>query len=242
MASPSIETAGLPPELIPPMAVLGGAGGRWESPLHVMEGAMARLSGPPAALSGMPPRAAVTLRAAEGMLAEVGRVFGVAPPTTPNTWTASADGCRVAIWLGPDEWLLVGPDGLAPGLDAAIREARTNDPRLAVTDTSHNYTTLVLAGPRARLVLSKGCALDLDPRGPLKPGTCAQTTVGRSRALLRFIVEGPGGSGPGGSGPGGSGPGGSDAIELWVRNSFARYMAAWLLDSMTGVVHEPADF
>ncbi len=232
MASPSIETAGLPPELIPPVAVLGGAGGRWESPLHVMEGAMARLSGPPAALSGMPPRAAVTLRAAEGMLAEVGRVFGVTPPTTPNTWTASADGCRVAIWLGPDEWLLVGPDGLAPGLDAAIREARTNDPRLAVTDTSHNYTTLVLAGPRARLVLSKGCALDLDPRGPLKPGTCAQTTVGRSRALLRFTVEGPGGSGPGGS----------DAIELWVRNSFARYMAAWLLDAMTGVVHEPADF
>jgi len=27
-----------------------------------------------------------------------------------------------------------------------------------------------------------------------------------------------------------------------VRNSFARYMAAWLLDAMTGVVHEPADF
>ncbi|WP_299439521.1 sarcosine oxidase subunit gamma [uncultured Rhodospira sp.] len=201
----------------------GGPGGRWENPVFALELDMAAASGPLVALSAAPPRAAINLRATEGLLPEIERTYGVRPPTVPNTWTASADGARLALWLGPDEWLLAAPDGAASGVEAAIRDARANDGWLGVCDVSHNYTTLVLRGPRARLVLSKGCALDLHPRGPLQSGTCAQTTMARTRVLLRITEE-------------------ADTIELWVRNSFARYMAAWLLDAMAGIAHEPRDF
>lgn len=214
------------PDSEPDPIVFGGPGGRWENPLFALELAMASASGPHVALSSTAPRMAVTLRATEGLLPEIERAFGVRPPVTPNTWTASADGRRLALWLGPDEWLLVAPDGSAPAVESAIRETRTNDGWLAVTDTSHNYSTLVLSGPRARLVLSRGCALDLHPR-TLPAGRCVQTTLARTRVLLRITEDGPEGT---------------DAIEIWVRNSFARYAAAWLLDAMTGVEHEPADF
>ncbi|MBB4286266.1 sarcosine oxidase subunit gamma [Roseospira goensis] len=204
----------------------GGPGGRWESPLYPLERAMAAASGPLVTLSSTLPRTALTLRATEGLLPEIGRLYGVTPPTTPNTWTASADGRRLALWLGPDEWLLVAPDGTAPALEAAIRETRANDGWLGVTDTSHTYTTLVLTGPRARLVLSKGCTLDLHPRA-IGAGACVQTLLARTRVLLRFTDDGPDRA---------------DAIEVWVRNSFARYTVAWLLDAMTGIAAEPGDF
>jgi sarcosine oxidase subunit gamma len=204
----------------------GGPGGRWESPLYPLELAMAAAGGPLVMLSSGAARTVLNLRATEGMLPEIGKAFGVQPPTVPNTWVASPDGRRLALWLGPDEWLLVAPDGSARALDRAIREAPINDPWLSVSDLSHNYTVLVLAGPRARLVLSKGCPLDLHPRA-LKAGACVQTTVGRTRAILRVT---------------GDGPEGGDAIEIWVRNSFARYTAAWLIDAMAGIDHEPSDF
>jgi len=204
----------------------GGPGGRWESPLYPLELAMAAASGPLATLSSSAARSVLNLRATKGMLPAIGESFGVQPPTAPNTWAASADGRRVAMWLGPDEWLLVAPDGAAPRVDAAIREARVNDPWLSVCDLSHTYTALVLAGPRARLALSKGCPLDLHPR-VLKAGACVQTTLGRNRVLLRVTEEGPEGR---------------DAIEIWARNSFARYTAAWLIDAMTGLETEVSDF
>ncbi|KAA5607447.1 sarcosine oxidase subunit gamma [Roseospira marina] len=209
----------------------GGPGGRWENPLYPLARAMAAASGPLVRLGTTPARSVQNLRATEGMLADIGTRLGVQPPTTPNTWTASPDGHRIAMWLGPDEWLLVGPDGTAPAVEATIRDARVNDPWLSVCDLSHMYTTLVLTGPRARLVLSKGCPLDLHPR-VLGSGACVQTLLGRTRAVLRVTD---------GEGPNGQ-QGGADAIEIWVRNSIARYTAAWLIDAMTGIAHEPGDF
>src|SRR5690348_11578039 len=39
--------------------------------------------------------------------AAVAGVLGEALPTRPNTWTAARG--RILVWLGPDEWLIVGP-------------------------------------------------------------------------------------------------------------------------------------
>jgi|GEM_PF-133465 len=208
---------------VPPF---GGPGGRWENPLYVLDREMRSVGGDHARLTHTPARAVINLRAGEGSLAEVGRVFGVMPPTTPNTWAASADGRRLALWLGPDEWLLVAPDGSAPRIECGIRDTRPNDGWLSVVDLGHQYATLMLSGRRARLVLSKGCRLDLHPRGPLQPGACVQTDLARARVLLRFDRALAGG----------------DAIEIWVRNSFARYAALWLIDALRDLDHEPADF
>lgn len=164
-------------------------------------------------LSPLPPRALVNLRgrpAADGFAAAVERVVGAGLPDAPNRWSGGAD--AAIVWLGPDEWLIMAPAGQAADIESGLRSARDGDPWLSVVDVSHSYTGLVLTGTKAREVLDKGCPLDLHPRS-FAEGDCAQTLVAQSRALLRATAP--------------------NTIEIWVRNSFARYLASWLIDAMS---------
>ena len=74
------------------------------------------------------------------------------------------------------------------------------------------YATLALSGPRARQVLMKGCRLDLHPRA-FAPGACVQTALARAQMILHQTDDDP-------------------SFEITVRNSFAHYLATWLLDAM----------
>src|SRR5262245_40298315 len=47
--------------------------------------------------------------------------LGVLLPATANTWVPA--GAGRAVWLGPDEWLLSGPDEAPPELEARVRTA-----------------------------------------------------------------------------------------------------------------------
>lgn len=78
-------------------------------------------------------------------------------------------------------------------------------------DVSANRTTLELRGPHARDILEKGCTLDLHPRS-FTTGHCAQTTVARTQVILWQTADEP-------------------AYHLLVRNSFAHYLADWLVDA-----------
>jgi sarcosine oxidase subunit gamma len=117
------------------------------------------------------------------------------------------------LWLGPDEWLLVGPPGGARDVENRIRTAAGDEP-VAVTDVSAQRTTLLVTGPRARDVLAHGCALDLHPR-VFGPGRCAQTTLGRTQIVLVARDETRAG------------------FWVLVRSSFAGYLAEWILDAAT---------
>jgi sarcosine oxidase subunit gamma len=90
-------------------------------------------------------------------------------PTVPNT-TARVDG-RQVLWLGPDEWLVVGghEDDFGDA-DAAI-------------DVSANRVCLELTGPGADDVLAQGCSLDLHPSA-FAEGACAQTLLARVQVIL----------------------------------------------------------
>ena len=88
-------------------------------------------------------------------------------PTDPNT-TAEVDGAT-ALWLGPDEWLVLG-----------ATEADYPDAAAAV-DVSANRVAFDLAGEDAAAVLARGCALDLDR---FEPGDCAQTLLARAQVIL----------------------------------------------------------
>ncbi|MDZ7642941.1 MAG: sarcosine oxidase subunit gamma family protein [Woeseiaceae bacterium] len=158
-------------------------------------------------------RARVNLRCDADRAASVPAVtdaLGVSLPQTPNTWTG--DDQLAAVWLGPDEWLITGEDGRGADLEQALRNALHDDPRASACDVSHNYTGLLLAGPAARTVLAKGCPLDLHRAG-FRPGHAAQSVLAGTRVLLLC-------------------GGDEDSFELLVRNSFARYAAAWLQDAM----------
>jgi sarcosine oxidase subunit gamma len=93
-------------------------------------------------------------------------------PVTPGQ--VAVDGERAVLWLGPDEFLLVG-DG--PPVESTV-------------DVSANRTTLELSGPHARDVLEKGCTLDLHPRA-FHAGRCAQTNLARAQVILWQTADAP---------------------------------------------------
>jgi sarcosine oxidase subunit gamma len=88
-------------------------------------------------------------------------------PTDPNT-TAEVAGATV-LWLGPDEWLVLG------GTEADFPDAA------AAVDVSANRVAFDLTGEHAADVLARGCSLDLDGFGP---GRCAQTLLARAQVIL----------------------------------------------------------
>ncbi len=132
-------------------------------------------------------------------------------PLEPNTFTGGAEGA--VLWLGPDEWLLVGPPDGAAALEGQLREALGEAARgVAIIDVSANRTTVELTGPGARRALESGCPIDLHPRA-FGPGRCAQTLVARANVILQQLDDGP-------------------TYRLYVRPSFATYLAAWLTDAL----------
>ena len=92
------------------------------------------------------------------------------PPMAPNTVAGDA------LWLGPDEWLVLGG-----------REEDYADLPAAV-DVSANRSCLELSGEGAADVLARGCALDLHP-SVFPPGRCAQTLVARAQVILYRPAE-----------------------------------------------------
>jgi sarcosine oxidase, subunit gamma len=173
-------------------------------------------------IESAPLRSVLNLRgpATDEFVGTIGAEIGVTPPLTPNTWTG--DDSRSAIWLGPDEWLLVAPEREAEVVEGTVREACRAVPRLSIVDVSHNYATFLVSGYSSRELLSKGCALDLAPSA-FGAGASAQTLLAKTRVLLRALEERTG-------------------IELWVRNSFARYTAQWLLDASREFQRKSASF
>ncbi|MGW7260236.1 sarcosine oxidase subunit gamma [Streptomyces sp. NPDC054834] len=139
----------------------------------------------------------------------VGLALGLQLPPQPNTVVRA--GNLTVLWLGPDEWLVVGPSGIERDLEGRIRAAAGDVP-VSVTDVSAQRTTVLVAGPRARDVLSHGCPLDLHPRA-FGPGRCAQTTLARAQVVLVARDETRAG------------------FWVLVRSSFAGYLADWLLDA-----------
>jgi sarcosine oxidase subunit gamma len=110
-------------------------------------------------------------------------------------------GARHILWLGPDEWLVVGPPDDHDLLSLA-------EPGASIVDVSANRTTVEVT---SRELLEHGCALDLHPRA-FHAGHCAQTTVARTQVILWQTSDAP-------------------TYRLLVRPSFAHYLADWLTDA-----------
>jgi sarcosine oxidase subunit gamma len=107
-------------------------------------------------------------------------------PFAPNT--ALRHELRAALWLGPDEWLVVGPDGTAASIVDELRRA-LGEAHASIVDVSANRAVLDLSGPGALDVLATGSPLDLHPRS-WRPGMCAQTLFDRTPILLEHLPGG----------------------------------------------------
>lgn len=112
--------------------------------------------------------------------AAAGRAFGVALPE--DACRANAAGDRAALWLGPDEHLLLAPDGEQAQIAAALAMALADAPH-SLVDVSRRQVAITVAGPDARDVLASGCPLDLHPEA-FPVGMCTRTLFGKVEVLL----------------------------------------------------------
>lgn len=144
----------------------------------------------------------------EGVMQRLAEALGFGLPVSPNTVGAKND--RRALWLGPDEWLVVGPEGQQEAIAQALRDGLSGVFG-SIVDVSANRTLLEIRGLKARELLAHGVPIDLDERS-FEPGRCAQTLLAKAQVIIERISEDP-------------------AFHLYVRSSFASYVADWLLDA-----------
>lgn len=140
-------------------------------------------------------------------LHQVSGVIGLELPTDPNTCIESNG--ITALWLSPDEWLLITPDKLLVDVVNALNAALLGQ-HFAVTDISSAQTQIRVCGPLAAELLAKGTPIDLHPR-VFAVGLCAQTVLAKAGVTL-FKLE-------------------QASFEVIVRRSFADYLWRWLHDA-----------
>ena len=90
------------------------------------------------------------------------------------------------LWLGPDHWLIVCPEGGGPALTERLQSA-FDGLFAAAIDVSGARSSLRIAGSSAVDLLSTGCRLDLDP-AVLGPGQCLQTPLGNVTAIIHHVA------------------------------------------------------
>jgi sarcosine oxidase, subunit gamma len=135
--------------------------------------------------------------------------LGCPLPLEPNTVALGRDDRR-ALWLGPDEWLVVAAAGEAIPLEQRLRTGPSEAPA-SLVDVSSSRAVLRVGGDGARDLLAHCVPIDLDPRVFLA-GRCAQTLLGKAQVIVERAPSEP-------------------DLNFYVRASFARYVANWLLDA-----------
>lgn len=144
-------------------------------------GPLERLSARPGALlAALPPATRLVLRGRPAAIDAAEAAFGMALPRT--ACRATRGGERAALWLGPDEWLLLAPAGEAEALGERLAAAIGPAPH-ALTDVSHRQAGIAVSGPDVEAVLNTGCPQDLSPDA-FPVGMCTRTILGKCEIVL----------------------------------------------------------
>ncbi len=147
-----------------------------------------RYGAPGIALEPAPFCERFSLRAGPEEAAELGKRIGVALPVKPKTSKILKK--ISALWLGPDEWLIMAP--LETGLSAKM--SKLDGILCSAVDISHRNTAIHVEGANAQAVLNAGCPQNLSLTAFPK-GACSRTILGKSEIILlrespeRFRVE-----------------------------------------------------
>jgi len=138
-------------------------------------------SAPPASsvalLSGL---GRLSLRGGPDVLTAAGRAFGVVLPEQPCR--AAEGDARAALWLGPDEQLLLIQLEEWSGTVAALGHALSGLPH-ALVDISQRQLALQVSGTHAAALLNAGCPLDLHPSA-FPVGMCTRTLLAKAPIVL----------------------------------------------------------
>ncbi|MDG4881829.1 sarcosine oxidase subunit gamma [Mesorhizobium sp. WSM4884] len=130
----------------------------------------------------LPPAERISLRAPEASRAALSKALGVTLPTKPKT--SASKGGRTALWLGPDEWLIVDEAGKDPLADCVKLSALHS-----AVGISHRNVAISVTGPAAAVTVNSGCPQDLSLEA-FPVGAASRTILGKSEiVLLRTAAE-----------------------------------------------------
>lgn len=138
-----------------------------------------------------------------------GKALGIELPQKPLTASEGTD--KAALWLGPDEWLLLASEDDTEALQTGLTEAIGDAPH-ALVDISHRQEALIVTGDRAEWLLNSGIPIDLDTSA-FPVGMVTRTLFHKTPVMLWRIGDD------------------SFVIEAW--GSFISYVAGLLEEAAT---------
>jgi sarcosine oxidase subunit gamma len=173
----------------------------------MVESGIRQATGSDSWLRALPPAARFILQGGPAARAAVGVAFGLPLPEEPCR--ANSSGKRAALWLGPDEQLLIASADEAQVLAVGLEAAQAGVAH-SLVDVSQRQVAMQVSGPHASAILNTGCPLDLDP-AQFPPGMCTRTLFGKADIVVWRT--------------------GADEFRLEVWRSFADYVSALLLEA-----------
>jgi sarcosine oxidase subunit gamma len=157
-------------------------------------------------ITAAPEARRISLRAGGTAVAALSKALGVTLPKKPKT--SASTGSRHALWLGPDEWLVIDEKG-DPAEDCAKSKAAHS-----AVDVSHRNTAILVTGPAAADLLNAGCPQDLSLES-FPVGACSRTVLGKIEVVLYRTAE--------------------DAFRVECWRSFSEYAFEFLTDAARGL-------
>ena len=152
-----------------------------------LAGRSARASG--ASINVLAPAERIALRAPAASVAALSTALGVALPQTPKTAALSKGGprgkagTRAALWLGPDEWMIIDEGGRDPLADCQAVKALHS-----AVGISHRNVGISVSGPAAAATINGGCPQDLSIT-VFPVGACSRTVLGKAEIVLWRTAE-----------------------------------------------------
>jgi len=131
-----------------------------------------------ALVRALPPASRYILRGGPQVMTAAGTALGLT--ISEVACRAATNGQQAALWLGPDEQLLIAPESadLAATLQPALRDLPHS-----LVEVSHRQIALEVSGPHATNVLNAGCPLDLD-LSAFPVGMCTRTVLTKAEIVL----------------------------------------------------------
>jgi sarcosine oxidase subunit gamma len=131
-----------------------------------------------ALVRALPPASRYILRGGPQVMTAAGTALGLT--ISEVACRAATNGQQAALWLGPDEQLLIAPESadLAATLQPALRDLPHS-----LVEVSHRQIALEVIGPHATNVLNAGCPLDLD-LSAFPVGMCTRTVLTKAEIVL----------------------------------------------------------
>jgi sarcosine oxidase subunit gamma len=122
----------------------------------------------------------LSLRGRPEVLIAAGTAFQLALPD--QACRAAEGDARAALWLGPDERLLLVQGEIWTRVSAALASALAGMPH-SLVDISQRQVALHIGGERASALLNAGCPLDLHLQA-FPVGMCTRTLLAKAPIVL----------------------------------------------------------